>query len=109
MLQNHPDILAMPDPDPRPTRVTKEIIAQLVSMGFDPHSAKAALHFFGSNVEKAVDELMLCGGVAAQEWLVALQASTLNRGAGTSRATAREGNRSSASPGNNNENTLIAC
>jgi hypothetical protein len=36
---------------------------QVVAVGFDPRMAKIALQHHQGDVEKAVDELVMCGGI----------------------------------------------
>jgi hypothetical protein len=40
---------------------------QVVAIGFDPRMAKLALQHHQGNVEKVVEELVICGGVIESE------------------------------------------
>lgn len=44
-------------------KVKKEVLQQVVAIGFDPHMAKIALQRHQGDVEKAVDELVMCDGI----------------------------------------------
>ncbi|CAH1788889.1 unnamed protein product [Owenia fusiformis] len=63
VLEEHPEYLSLPDPPVEKIAIPDEMIAQVVSMGFDPQVARTALERFGLNVTSALDELIKYGGV----------------------------------------------
>ncbi|XP_060601636.1 NEDD8 ultimate buster 1-like [Ruditapes philippinarum] len=63
VLQNHPEFLSLPDPEPKPNvPITDGMIAQVTSMGFEPDMAQRALLKHKGDVAKAIEELVSCGG-----------------------------------------------
>lgn len=63
VLGNHPELLSLPDPVQKPPQITDDMIAQLVSMGFDPEMVKKALVKLNGNIQQASEELLQNGGV----------------------------------------------
>ncbi|XP_062596557.1 NEDD8 ultimate buster 1-like, partial [Saccostrea cucullata] len=63
VLQLHPELLHLPDPEKKSIRITDDMIAQVVAMGFDPVMANRALQLFSGNVQKALEELIQRGGL----------------------------------------------
>ncbi|PNF44038.1 hypothetical protein B7P43_G16238 [Cryptotermes secundus] len=61
LIQEQPSLLNMASTSK--FRVKKEVLQQVVAVGFDPRMAKIALQHHGGDVEKAVDELVMCGGI----------------------------------------------
>ncbi|XP_053385428.1 NEDD8 ultimate buster 1-like isoform X2 [Mercenaria mercenaria] len=63
VLQNHPEFLSLPDPEPKPNvKITDAMIAQVTSMGFEPEMAQRALAKHKGDVPKAIEELVSSGG-----------------------------------------------
>jgi len=56
--------------------VSDELVAQVVSMGFDADTVRAALHHFNSNVEQVVNELVQGAGYIPDNWYQAVTSST---------------------------------
>ncbi|XP_066999509.1 NEDD8 ultimate buster 1 isoform X2 [Anabrus simplex] len=51
------------------TVVEKEALEKVIAVGFDPRMAKVALKKHHGNVEKAIEELVACGGVIdGEDW-----------------------------------------
>ena len=48
--------------------VSDEVIAQIVSMGFDADTVRAALHHFNSDVEQVISELIQRAGDIPDDW-----------------------------------------
>jgi len=48
--------------------VSDEVIAQIVSMGFDPDTVRAALHHFNSDIEQVISELVQRAGSIPDDW-----------------------------------------
>ncbi|XP_064598397.1 NEDD8 ultimate buster 1-like [Liolophura sinensis] len=65
VLQNHPELLSLPDPDLDLSQViiTDDMLSQVTSMGFDLDVSRQALQWFGGSVQQAIDELLRTGGV----------------------------------------------
>jgi len=55
--------------------VSEEVISQIVAMGFDADTVRAALHHLGSDIEQVVAELVQRAGTIPDEWYHALAAS----------------------------------
>lgn len=63
VLQNHPEFLNLPDPEPKPkVKITDGMIAQVTAMGFEPEMAQRALVKNNGDVAKAIEELVSAGG-----------------------------------------------
>lgn len=63
VLQQHPEFLDLPDPEPRKdVRITDAMIAQVTSMGFELEMAHRALQKHNGDVPKAIEELVNTGG-----------------------------------------------
>jgi len=60
----------------RQSSVSDEVIAQIVSMGFDTDAVHAALHHFNCNVEQVINELVQRAGNVPDDWYQAVVAST---------------------------------
>ncbi|GFG28527.1 hypothetical protein Cfor_03640 [Coptotermes formosanus] len=65
LIQEQPDLLNVACTSK--FKVKKEMLQQVVAIGFDPRMAKLALQRHQGNVEKAVEELVICGGVIESE------------------------------------------
>ena len=82
MLQDHPELLTLPDPDPPSDfTVTDAMLAQVTALGFDAEAARATLYRL-HDVERAAEELLSRGGVVPPQWLqdmLAAGASTSHR------------------------------
>nr|XP_022320914.1 NEDD8 ultimate buster 1-like [Crassostrea virginica]XP_022320915.1 NEDD8 ultimate buster 1-like [Crassostrea virginica] len=63
VLQLHPELMNLPDPERKSVRITDDMIAQVVAMGFDTVMASRALHLVKGDVQKALDELIQKGGI----------------------------------------------
>jgi len=68
VIQNQPELLSLADPDPESSEVSVEMIRQVMALGFDEDSVRAALHHFTSDINRSVEELMRHGGLALPEW-----------------------------------------
>ncbi|XP_074663116.1 NEDD8 ultimate buster 1-like [Tubulanus polymorphus] len=62
ILQEHPELLSLPDPSPRPAHISENLIQQIVSMGFNPAFAREALSLENANLQRAIDMLIRNGG-----------------------------------------------
>ncbi|KAL4217081.1 positive regulation of proteasomal ubiquitin-dependent protein catabolic process [Mactra antiquata] len=68
ILQNHQELLSLPDPGPsRPVNITDEMIVQVTSLGFEPEMAHRALIKYKGDISKAVDELVNSGGMISSD------------------------------------------
>ena len=65
----------MPDPEAQKLEITDDMIAQVAAMGFDLEMARAALHHYGADIERAVGELAQLGGIVPPQWLESLYSS----------------------------------
>lgn len=63
VLQNHPELLDLPDPSPSSVPITDDMLAQVVSMGFESDMARNALQKHHGNIERAIEDLIKSGGV----------------------------------------------
>ncbi|CAH1248996.1 NUB1 [Branchiostoma lanceolatum] len=63
VLQDQPELLTLPDPNPGPVSITDEMLAQLVSLGFDPEMSRRALQSCQGMAQRAIDMLLQSGGV----------------------------------------------
>lgn len=61
IIQEHPNLLNMASTSK--FKIGKDILEQVISVGFDPRMAKIALKRHQGDVEKAVEELVACGGI----------------------------------------------
>ena len=48
--------------------VSEEVVAQIVSMGFDADTVRAALRHFSSDVEQVISELVQRAGTIPDDW-----------------------------------------
>ncbi|KAK3088676.1 hypothetical protein FSP39_022249 [Pinctada imbricata] len=66
VLQNHPELLSLPDPAPSPGQsITDEMISTVIGLGFDAEMARRALQQFDSNIQRAIEALIQNGGFLA--------------------------------------------
>lgn len=63
VLQLHPELLNLPDPEKKSVDITDDMIAQVVAMGFDTIMASRALQLVKGDVQKAIEELIQKGGI----------------------------------------------
>lgn len=64
VLQTHPEILSLPDPEDRTMPdISDDAIAQIAAMGFDPEMARRALYQSRADIEKAIEIIMGSGGI----------------------------------------------
>lgn len=88
MIQEQPELLSLSDPDPvdSESQVTDDMIRQVMALGFDEDSVRAALHHFTADVNRSIEELMRYGGLALPEWYQSIPQtpSSTNSSAGKS-------------------------
>ncbi|OWF42022.1 NEDD8 ultimate buster 1-like [Mizuhopecten yessoensis] len=65
VLQNHPELLDLPDPVTMDSSVsiTDDMLAQVISMGYESDMARNALQKHHGNIESAIEDLIKSGGV----------------------------------------------
>ncbi|XP_062613974.1 NEDD8 ultimate buster 1-like [Saccostrea cucullata] len=93
VLQLHPELLHLPDPEKKSISITDDMIAQVVAMGFDPVMASRALQLFSGNVQKALEELIQKGGLlpsSSEESSSSSSGSSPESEAGPSHRTSEE-------------------
>jgi len=62
--------LARKQPDP----VSEEVVSQIVAMGFDPDTVRAALSYFNADINQVVSELVQRAGIIPSEWYSSITA-----------------------------------
>lgn len=63
VLQQHPEFLSLPDPEPQTdVPVTDDLIAQVTALGFEPEMARRALTTHRGDVQGAISALIDSGG-----------------------------------------------
>ncbi|XP_033730373.1 NEDD8 ultimate buster 1-like, partial [Pecten maximus] len=65
VLQNHPELLDLPDPSSSSVPITDDMLAQVISMGFESDMARNALQKHSGSIERAIEDLIKSGGVIA--------------------------------------------
>ncbi|ELU11079.1 hypothetical protein CAPTEDRAFT_227081 [Capitella teleta] len=90
VLQDHPELLSIKDPDPIP--ITDEMIAQVSDMGFTALNSKAALHHFNGSAQQAIEHLLSNGGEIPADWVSDVEpaASTSKSGGASGGGVARQ-------------------
>lgn len=69
LIQEHPELLeAAMASTSKKVGITQSLIDQIVAVGFDPRMAKIALKKHNGVIEKAIEELVLTGGVIEGEY-----------------------------------------
>lgn len=89
ILHEHPELIDLPDPDSSHVDITEEMLAQVTAMGFDVDMARAALHHFGADQLRAIDELIRLSGVVPSEWLQNSQSAS-SSSSSTSTASSKQ-------------------
>ncbi|XP_078702483.1 NEDD8 ultimate buster 1-like isoform X2 [Branchiostoma floridae x Branchiostoma belcheri] len=95
VLQDQPELLTLPDPDPTPVSITDEMLAQLVSLGFDPEMSRRALQSCQGVAQRAIDMLLQSGGVLPE--VSSASSSSASSSSSTSSSSATPSSSSSSS------------
>lgn len=93
VIQEQPELLSLADPDPDPeSQVSDEMIRQVMALGFDEDSVRAALHHFTADVDRSIEELMRHGGLALPEWYQSIPQSPQTSSTNSSTASQASSN-----------------
>lgn len=91
VIQEQPELLSLSDPDPdSESLVTDEMIRQVMALGFDEDSVRAALHHFTADVNRSIEELMRYGGLALPEWYQSIPPTSSTNSSTASQASSND-------------------
>lgn len=103
VISDNPELLNLPDPDIDRIEVPDELIRQVVALGFDENSVRAALYHFRADPTRAVEQLMQYGGLALPEWYQSIPQSSNNSSSSPSNSASDSSISSGGSQADSNE------